>query len=118
MSYVEACTLRKKYDINCPQIIDMVWRYRSPIPVGRREVFYSFKLFLPAFAVLERGGGEAAPCGSNFELFAAIFTCVCANDRIVINSLNISEIYIFTIFTVFAVNILRKSLLFYNIILR
>jgi hypothetical protein len=51
---------KKKYDINCQQVIDMVWRYRSPIPVGRREVFYSFKIFLPAFAVLE-GRGESAP---------------------------------------------------------
>jgi hypothetical protein len=35
----------------------MVWLYRSPIPVGRRGVFYSFKLFLPDFAALR-------PCGS------------------------------------------------------
>jgi hypothetical protein len=30
----------------------MAWLYCLPIPVGRRGVFYSFKLFLPAFVVL------------------------------------------------------------------
>jgi hypothetical protein len=43
----------------------MVWLYRSPIPVGRRGVFYLFKFFLPAFAAL-RGGGSA-PCGRDPE---------------------------------------------------
>ncbi len=37
---------------------EMVWLYRSPIPVGRRGVFYSFKWFLPAFVVLGGGGGQ------------------------------------------------------------
>ncbi len=38
---------------------DMVWLYRSPIPVGRRGVFYAFKLFLPALtAFRERGLGQ------------------------------------------------------------
>ncbi len=36
----------------------MVWLYRSPIPVRRRGVYFSFKCFLPAFAALRgRGGG-------------------------------------------------------------
>ncbi len=36
----------------------MVWLYWSPIPVGRRGVFSSFKWFLPAFATRRgRGGG-------------------------------------------------------------
>ncbi len=36
----------------------MVWLYRSVIPVGRRGVIFSFKLFLPAFAT--RGGGSVS----------------------------------------------------------
>jgi hypothetical protein len=36
---------------------DMVWLHRSPIPVGRRGVIPSFKLFLPAFAA-RRGRGK------------------------------------------------------------
>jgi hypothetical protein len=40
---------------------DMVWLYLSPIAVERRVVFYSFKRFLPAFAVL-RGGGVSTLC--------------------------------------------------------
>ncbi len=39
----------------------MVWLYRSPIPVGKRELFYSFKLLLPVFAPL-RGGGVSTLC--------------------------------------------------------
>ena len=39
----------------------MVWLHRSPIPVGRRKVFYLFSWRLPAFAALEAGGGESAP---------------------------------------------------------
>jgi hypothetical protein len=35
----------------------MVWLYRSPILVGMRWVFFSFKWFLPAFAAF-RGRGE------------------------------------------------------------
>ena len=35
----------------------MVWLYRSPIPVGRRGVISSIKLFLPAFHRVEEGGG-------------------------------------------------------------
>jgi hypothetical protein len=35
----------------------MVWLNFSPIPVGRRGVIPSFKLFLPVLATL-RGGGE------------------------------------------------------------
>jgi hypothetical protein len=45
-------------------IIDSVWLYRSPIPVGRRGVLYLFKWFLPAFAAPKVGGGgsQSAPC--------------------------------------------------------
>jgi hypothetical protein len=35
----------------------MVWLYLSPIPVGRRGVISSFKLFLPAFDA-RRGGSH------------------------------------------------------------
>ena len=45
----------------CPKF-DMVLLYRSPIPVGRKGVISSFKLFLPAFPRIERGRGSA-PCG-------------------------------------------------------
>ncbi len=53
----------------CPKF-DMVWLYRSPIPVGRRRVISSLKWFLPAsLHVFERGGegrhplrGIAHPC--------------------------------------------------------
>ncbi len=40
----------------CPKF-DIVWLYRSPIPVRRRGVISSFKWFLPAFAT-RRGRGE------------------------------------------------------------
>jgi hypothetical protein len=34
-------------------IVDMVWPYRSPIPVGRGGgLFYLLQLFIPAFAAL------------------------------------------------------------------
>jgi hypothetical protein len=39
---------------------DMVWLYRSPIPVGSRGLFYSFNdFYLPA---LRLEGGGSAPC--------------------------------------------------------
>ncbi len=38
-------------------VIEMLLLYRSPIPVGRREVFYQFKWFLPAFTA-PTGGGQ------------------------------------------------------------
>jgi hypothetical protein len=38
----------------------MVWQYHPPIPVGRRGLFYSFKLFLPACTTLKGGGGGSA----------------------------------------------------------
>jgi hypothetical protein len=40
----------------------MVLLYHSVIPVGSRAVFYSFKLFLPAFAALRGRGRGSAPC--------------------------------------------------------
>jgi hypothetical protein len=43
----------------CPKF-DMVWFYPSSIPVGRRDVISSFKLFLPAFAT-RRGRGVRHP---------------------------------------------------------
>jgi hypothetical protein len=39
----------------CPKF-DMVWLYRSPIPVGRRRVISSFKRFLPALRYAWRKG--------------------------------------------------------------
>jgi hypothetical protein len=47
---------------------DMVWLYRSPIPVGRRGVISSFKLFLTAFPRVERGEGSA-PCGLLLQMY-------------------------------------------------
>ncbi len=37
---------------------DMVLLNLSPIPVGRRGVISSFKLFLPVFATRKGGGGR------------------------------------------------------------
>ncbi len=45
---------RRKSAAACPKF-DMVWQYRSPIPVGRREVISSIRV--------EEGGGGAALCG-------------------------------------------------------
>jgi hypothetical protein len=42
----------------------MVWQYRSSIPVRRRGVISSFKLFLPAIATCREWGGSA-PCGQD-----------------------------------------------------
>jgi hypothetical protein len=42
---------------------DMVWLYRSPIPVEGRRVFHWIKLFI--LATLRGRGGGSAPCGSN-----------------------------------------------------
>ncbi len=47
---------------------DMVRLYRTPIPVGRRGVFYSFKWFLPAFAALREAGGGQHPVGPQYQL--------------------------------------------------
>jgi hypothetical protein len=49
-------------------IFDMVWLYHSPISVGRKGVFYSFKLFLPAVAVLRRRGGVSTLCSERTEI--------------------------------------------------
>ncbi len=47
-------------------IIDMVWLYRSRIPVGRRGFFYLFIWSLPAFAApWGRGGRSQHPVGIN-----------------------------------------------------
>jgi hypothetical protein len=44
-------------------IIVIGWLYRSPMPEGRRGVFYLFKLFLPAFAEpREEGSWGGKPC--------------------------------------------------------
>ncbi len=41
----------------------MVWLYRSPIPVGRREVFSCSNYFyLPSRRIKGGGGGESIPC--------------------------------------------------------
>ncbi len=40
----------------------MVWLHRSPKPVEKRGIFYSFKLFRSAFTALRgRGGGGPHP---------------------------------------------------------
>ncbi len=39
-------------------IIDMVWLCRSPLPVGRKGVFYLFIRILPALAALRERGEE------------------------------------------------------------
>jgi hypothetical protein len=47
----------------------MVWLYRSPIPVGRRGVLFSFKLFLPAFAThTGRGEGGGILCSHDINM--------------------------------------------------
>jgi hypothetical protein len=45
----------------------MVWLYRSRVPVGKRAVFYSFKLFLPAIAPLW-WNSEGLLCSGHFKL--------------------------------------------------
>ncbi len=47
---------QRRMNAACPKF-DMVWLYRSPIPVGRRGIISSFKFFLPAFAT-RRGRRE------------------------------------------------------------
>ncbi len=42
---------------------DMLWLNLSPIPVGRRGVISSFKLFLPVFDTRTGERRESAPCG-------------------------------------------------------
>jgi hypothetical protein len=52
----------RRNDAAC-HIIDMVWLYRSPIPVGRRGVFfYLLKWRLPAFAAPKKRGGGVPVC--------------------------------------------------------
>ncbi len=46
----------------CPKF-NMVWIYGSPIPMERRGLISSFKLYLPSFPRLEEGGLGSAPCG-------------------------------------------------------
>jgi hypothetical protein len=50
----------------------MVRLCRSPIPVRRRHVISSFKLFLPALATRRRGGGSA-PCVRDSIIFSRSF---------------------------------------------
>jgi hypothetical protein len=45
----------RRKSAGCPKF-DMVWLHRSPIPVRRRGVISSFKLFLLAFATRKGGG--------------------------------------------------------------
>ncbi len=69
----------------CPKF-DMVWLYRSRIPVGRRGVIFSFKLFIPAFATLRGGGGDSAPCGwgkcKEIELYTVEYQSFCPPNRL------------------------------------
>ncbi len=44
----------------CPKF-DMVWLYRSPLPVGRRGVISPFKWFLPALLHVKKERGSACP---------------------------------------------------------
>ncbi len=54
----------------CPTF-DMVWLYRSHIPLGRRGVISSFIIFLPGFAKRRgrRGGGVGTLwCGTIYQI--------------------------------------------------
>ncbi len=44
--------------------VNLVWLYRSPISVGRRVIFYSFKWFYLPSLLLGGGGGGSATWGS------------------------------------------------------
>ncbi len=55
----------------CPKF-DMVWLHPSHIPVGRRGVISSFKLFLPAFATHKRRGEGSALCVPTVSTWNAI----------------------------------------------
>jgi hypothetical protein len=55
----------------------MVWQYCSPIPVGRRGVISSLKLFLPVFATRKEVGTlwiglKTDDCKEKVELFQYI----------------------------------------------
>jgi hypothetical protein len=51
-------------------------QYLSPLPVGRRGVIFSFKLFLPAVDTCG-GGGGSAPCGENPSVFVGKVEAEC-----------------------------------------
>jgi hypothetical protein len=53
-------------------IIDMVWLYRSPIPVGRRVVLFTSSNDFSAFAAPRGRGGEV----STLCILQFFFTCV------------------------------------------
>ncbi len=55
-SFVYRGNSHRRKSAACPKF-DMVWLHRSPIPVGRRGVISSFKLFLPVVAT-GRGRGR------------------------------------------------------------
>ncbi len=71
-------------------IIDMVWLYRSSIPVGRKGVYYLFILRLPAFAVpREEGGGGVSTLwggvfGCNNKILTGVHICIA---RLLVNCL-------------------------------
>jgi hypothetical protein len=44
------------------RLIDMVWLYRSLIPVGRRGIVYLFRM-ISSYLQGVSEGGESAPCG-------------------------------------------------------
>ncbi len=50
---------------------DMVWLYRSPIPVGRRGVFYFLKWFLPTVVAPRGGGRGVSTLWLNHRLFGS-----------------------------------------------
>ncbi len=56
LSFLVGSSHRRK-SAACPKF-DVVWLYRSPIPVGRRGVISSFKWFLPVFATRRGREGE------------------------------------------------------------
>jgi hypothetical protein len=67
----------------CPKF-DLVWIYRLPIPLGRRGVICSFKLFLPAFATLRGRGrgvgtlwGRTATLSGTTQLPAVVYHSIC-----------------------------------------
>jgi hypothetical protein len=49
-------------------MLDTVWLYRSPIPMGRRGVFHFYKdVYLPSRRLEEGGEGVVVPCGRDLS---------------------------------------------------
>ncbi len=68
--------------IGARALLDVVWLYRSPIPVGSRRLFYLFKRFLPAFAA--RAGGTGG--GGGFSILWLQWNWIHGNSVLYIDS--------------------------------